>query len=95
MDLAKALAMRELVESLADDSFRPLRQVRAGLPFLSGDLDVAKGQLAASTFSSMALGPHIIHVVGYSEAEHAAGPAVVIESCKICLLYTSDPVIFL
>lgn len=83
MDLAKALAMRELVESLADDSFRPLRQVRAGLPFLSGDLDVAKGQLAASTFSSMALGPHIIHVVGYSEAEHAAGPAVVIESCKI------------
>ncbi len=83
MDLAKILAQRELVEQLADSGFRTWRQVRAGLPFLSGDLDVAKGQLAASTYLSMALSPHIIHVVGYSEAEHAATPQVVIESCKI------------
>jgi hypothetical protein len=27
--------------------------------------------------------PHIIHVVGYSEALHAATPEVIIESCKI------------
>ena len=83
MDLAKNLAMREMVESLEDESFHPLRQVRAGLPFLSADFDIAKGQLAASTYASMALAPHIIHVVGYSEAEHAADPAVVIESCRI------------
>ena len=83
MDLAKGLAMREMVESLADETFRPLRQVRAGLPFLSGDLSVAKGQLAASTYSSMALAPQIVHVVGYSEAERAADPSVVIESCRI------------
>ena len=104
MDLAKALAMREMVESLADETFRPLRQVRAGLPFLSGDLFVAKGQLAASTYSSMALNPQIIHVVGYSEAERAADPAVVIESCRIVrgvvrsILYggtdpTADPIV--
>nr|WP_122011715.1 cobalamin-dependent protein [Maliibacterium massiliense] len=83
MDLAKALAQMALVESLADSGFRTYRQVRAGLPFFSSDLDVAKGQLAASTQLSMALAPHIIHVVGYSEAEHAATPEVVIESCKI------------
>ena len=83
MDLAKNLAMKEMVESLEDQNFHPLRQVRAGLPFLSADFAIAKGQLAASTYASMALAPHIIHVVGYSEAEHAADPAVVIESCRI------------
>jgi hypothetical protein len=31
----------------------------------------------------MAVRPDIIHVVGYSEAEHAATPAVIIESTKI------------
>jgi len=31
----------------------------------------------------MAVRPHIIHVVGYSEAEFAATPEVVIESCRI------------
>ncbi len=83
MDLAKVLAQVELTESLAAQDFRVYREVRAGLPFLSGDPDIAKGQLAASTSLSMAIRPHIIHVVGYSEAEHAATPEVVIESCKI------------
>ncbi len=83
MDLAKVLAQIELVESLADDSFTCYRQTRAGLPFLSGDLDVAKGQLAASTMLQRNVRPHIIHVVGYREAAHAATPEVIIESTKI------------
>lgn len=83
MDLAKVLAQLEMTESLATKEFRVYRQVRAGLPFLSSDADVAKGQLAASTQLSMAIEPHIIHVVGYSEALEAASSEVVIESCKI------------
>ena len=83
MDLAKVLAMIELAESLVDDSFNLYRETRAGLPFLSSDLSVAKGQLAASTMLQMNVKPDIIHVVGYSEAEHAATPAVIIESTKI------------
>jgi len=83
MDLAKVLAQIELTESLADDEFRVYRQTRAGLPFLSGDEAVAKGQLAATTALQMSVKPHIIHVVGYSEALHAATPQVIIESCKI------------
>ncbi|MFO7612493.1 MAG: cobalamin B12-binding domain-containing protein [Clostridia bacterium] len=83
MDLAKVLAQIEITESLADGEFRIFREVRAGLPFLSGDPDVAKGQLAATTSLAMNVFPHIIHVVGFSEAEHAATPDVVIESCKI------------
>ena len=83
MDLAKVLAQIELSESLADVDFRVYRQTRAGLPFLSGDSYVAKGQLAATTVLQMNVRPHIIHVVGYSEGTHAATPEVVIESCKI------------
>ncbi|HYE84576.1 MAG TPA: methionine synthase [Clostridia bacterium] len=83
MDLAKMLAKVELIESLHEDGFRSYRQVRAGLASLSADLDVAKGQLAASTYMAMSIKPHIVHVVGFSEADHAAGPEDVIESTKI------------
>lgn len=83
MDLAKMLAKIELIESLEDEDFKVFRQVRAGLASLSADLDVAKGQLAASTYLAMSIKPHIIHVVGFSEADHAANPEDVIESCKI------------
>lgn len=83
MDLAKMLAKIELIESLENNSFKVYRQVRAGLASLSADLDVAKGQLAASTYLAMSVKPHIIHVVGFSEADHAAKSEDVIESCKI------------
>lgn len=83
MDLAKMLAKIELIESLEDKSFKAYRQVRAGLASLSSDLDVAKGQLAASTYLAMSIKPHIVHVVGFSEADHAAKPEDVIESTKI------------
>jgi hypothetical protein len=83
MDLAKMLAKVELIESLEDGSFKTYRQVRAGLASLSADLDVAKGQLAASTYMAMSIKPHIVHVVGFSEADHAAEPEDVIESTKI------------
>jgi hypothetical protein len=83
MDLAKVTAQILLTESLADAGFRVYREVRAGLPFLSGDMYVAKGQLAAATALAMNVKPHIIHVVGYSEAEYAATPEVVVESCGI------------
>jgi len=83
MDLAKAMAQIELTESLTSSDFHVYRQTRAGLPFLSGDAAVAKGQLAATTALQMNVKPHIIHVVGYSEALHAATPEVIIESSKI------------
>ncbi len=47
------------------------------------DLFQAKGQLSASAQLSMAIKPHIYHVVGYCEAHHAATAEDVIESCKI------------
>lgn len=83
MDLARVLAMIEMVESLEDNTFKTYRQTRAGLPLFAADPDVAKGQLAASTMMQMEVKPHIMHVVAYCEADHAATPEEVIESCKI------------
>lgn len=83
MDLAKVLAMNELVNSLEDNNFTVFRETRAGLPLFHPDVDIAKGQLAASTFMQMMIKPHILHVVGYCEADHAAKAEEVIESCKI------------
>lgn len=97
MDLAKMLAKAELIESLHDENFTTMRQVRAGLLSLSPDMDVAQGQLAASAVLAMGMKPHIIHVVSFTEADHAATPDDVIESCKIvrgvlknCLFGFSD-----
>jgi len=83
LDLAKILAQMEMVEGLHNKNFVSYRQTRAGLLHLSPHLDVAKGQLASSTMLALAVKPHIIHVVGFCEGDHAASPADVIESCRI------------
>ncbi|WP_321421997.1 hypothetical protein [uncultured Methanobacterium sp.] len=83
MDTAKMLAKIELVESLHDQDFKSYRMIRTGLASLSADPDFAKGQLASSLTLSMVLKPHIVHVVGFSEGDHLASPADIIESCKI------------
>lgn len=83
MDLAKMLAKIEMIEGLQDENFTVYRQARAGLASLPADILQAKGQLSASAQLSMAIKPHIYHVVGYCEAHHAATADDVIESCKI------------
>jgi hypothetical protein len=83
MDLAKMLAKHELITGLADERFTVFTQVRAGLASLSPRPHLAKGQMAASAVLSLALKPHILHVVGYSEGDHAVTAAELIESCEI------------
>jgi len=83
MDLAKMLAKAEMAEALEDSGFRCYRQTRTGLLSYPVDPDYAKGQLAASVYLQMAMHPNIVHVVASCEADHAAKPEDVIESCKI------------
>ncbi len=83
MDLAKMLAKIELIESLHDSNFTTLRQTRTGLYSYPTDYYEGKGQLASSTLLQMQLDPHIVHVVAYCEADHAAKPKDIIESTKI------------
>ena len=83
MDIAKMMAKNELIEELGDDSFTVVRQVRAGLSHFSSEPSFAQGQLAASAVVSLAMKPHIFHVVGFSEGDHAILPEELIQSCNI------------
>src|SRR5262249_9982239 len=58
---------------------------------------VARGHLAATVCLQMQLKPHIVHIVGHTEAHHATTAAELIEACRIadgaisqCLLGLPD-----
>jgi methylmalonyl-CoA mutase cobalamin-binding subunit len=83
MDLAKMLATLDMIAPLAGPDFRIWRQTRTGLLSYPLDVDAARAHLATSVYLQMALRPHIVHVVGHTEAHHAATAADVIEACKL------------
>ncbi|MGQ9625554.1 MAG: cobalamin-dependent protein [Anaerolineae bacterium] len=83
MDLAKMLAVLDMIAPLEGEDFRIWRQTRTGLLSYPLDLDAARAHLAASVYLQMALSPHIVHVVGHTEAHHAATAEEVIEACKL------------
>jgi methylmalonyl-CoA mutase cobalamin-binding subunit len=83
MDLAKMLTVLDVIEPLASENFRIWKQTRTGLLSHPLDIDMARGHLAASVYLQMALKPHIIHIVGHTEAHHAATADDVIEASKI------------
>ncbi len=83
MDLAKMLAVLEMIAPLESPDFRIWRQTRIGLLSHPLDIDMARGHLASATYLQMALKPHIYHIVGHTEADHAATAEDVIEASKI------------
>jgi len=83
MDLAKMLAVLEIIKPLADKGFHIWKQTRIGLLSHPLDPDAARGHLAASTYLQMALKPDIYHIVGHTEAHHAATADDVIQASKI------------
>jgi hypothetical protein len=95
MDLSKMLAVLDMIEPLTTGllpsqsekvnqfGFRIWRQVRTGLLSYPLDPTAARAHLAASVYLQMALRPHIVHVVGFSEADHAATAGEVIEACGL------------
>jgi hypothetical protein len=83
MDLAKTLAALELTGELASPDFHLWRQTRTGLLSYPLEMDAARAHLATSVYLQMALQPQIVHVVGYTEADHAATAAEVIQSCRL------------
>jgi len=83
MDLAKMLAILELIQPLESPDFHIWRQTRTGLLSYPLELGAARAQLATSVYIQMAIHPHIVHVVGHTEADHAATADDVIEACRI------------
>jgi hypothetical protein len=73
----------DMVEPLQNEDFKVWRQSRIGLLSHPLDPDAARGHLAAATYLQMALKPHIYHIVGHTEAHHAATADDVIEAGKI------------
>jgi methylmalonyl-CoA mutase cobalamin-binding subunit len=84
MDLAKMLAVLDLIVPLAQEgSFRIWRQTRTGLLSYPLAPAAARAHLAASIYLQMALHPHIVHIVGQTEADHAAIAKDVIEASQM------------
>ena len=83
MDLAKMLATLDLMAPLEGQEFRIWRQTRTGLLSYPQELDAARAHLAASVYVQMGLKPHIVHIVGHTEAHHAATAGDVIQACKL------------
>lgn len=90
-DIAKARASLALLRELEDPNFRVYFQTRAGLDYLSHDMEKAKVQLATVTAlmddiePNNTNSPNIIHVVSYSEGRHLATPSIINESIQITL----------
>jgi hypothetical protein len=80
MDLARMLAILKLIEPLEDENFRVLRQTRTGLLSYPLERNAARAHLASSIYLQMTLKPQIIHIVGHTEADHAATGEDVIEA---------------
>ena len=100
MDLAKMLAVLEMVATLTPDpppggkgaehpgegrggEFRVWKQTRTGLLSYPLDPECGAGHLAASVYLQMALKPDIVHMVGHTEADHAATAEDVIEASRM------------
>ena len=104
MDLAKMLAVLEMVEALSPNltpgpslkgrgerdkrkgrggEFRIWKQTRSGLLSYPLEPNAARGHLSASIYLQMALKPDIVHIVGHTEAHHAATAVDVIEASQI------------
>ena len=82
-DLAKMLAVIALIKPLERPDFRIWLQTRTGLLSYPLNPASARAHLAASVYVQMALKPHIVHVVGHTEADHAATADDVIEACGL------------
>lgn len=83
MDLAKMAAMLRIIAPLEDENFRILRQTRTGLLSYPLQPAAARAHLAASIYLQMAVRPHIVHIVGHTEADHAATADDIIEAAQM------------
>jgi methylmalonyl-CoA mutase cobalamin-binding subunit len=84
MDLAKMLAVMKMIAPLerveGPNGFRIYKQTRTGLLSYPLQPDAARAHLSASIYLQMALRPQVVHIVGHTEAHHAATAQDIIEA---------------
>ena len=66
-----------------EGEFRIWKQARSGLLSYPLEPNAARGHLSASIYLQMALKPDIVHIVGHTEAHHAATAGDVIEASQM------------
>jgi len=69
-----------LITPLENERFRIWRQTRTGLLSYPLETNAARAHLSASVYLQMALCPHIVHIVGHTEAHHAATAQDIIDA---------------
>ncbi|OGO17682.1 MAG: hypothetical protein A2Z14_13155 [Chloroflexi bacterium RBG_16_48_8] len=72
-----------MVAPLSGPDFQVWRQVRTGLLSYPLESSAARAHLSASIYLQMALRPHIVHIVGHTEADHAADANEIIEASNM------------
>jgi methylmalonyl-CoA mutase cobalamin-binding subunit len=83
MDIAKMAASLKITEAFEDDTFHIWRQTRTGLLSYPLEENAARAHLASSIYAQMSLCPHIVHIVGHTEAHHAATAADIIDAARM------------
>ena len=83
MDLARMLAVLRMIEPLGGDDFHIYRQTRTGLLSYPLSDAAARAHLATSIYVQMTLQPDIVHIVGHTEAHHAATASDVIQAAEM------------
>ena len=81
MDIAKMAALLDMDAELENENFTVWRQTRTGLLSYPLEPAAARAHLSASIYLQMSLHPHIVHIVGHTEAHHAATADDIIEAC--------------
>jgi len=98
MDLSKMLAVLEIIAPMSSPHFprtsaenggteggrfNIYKQTRTGLLSYPVEINAARAHLSASIYLQMALRPDIIHIVGHTEADHAATGKDIIEAARM------------
>ena len=83
MDLAKMAAAMEMSRALENENFKLWQQTRTGLLSYPLEPAAARAHLSASIYVQMGMKPDIVHVVGHTEAHHAATADDIIEACRM------------
>ena len=80
MDLGKMLAVLEMISPLSGPDFRIWLQTRTGLLSYPLEPAAARAHLSSNIYLQMSLRPDIVHIVGHTEADHAATADEIIEA---------------
>lgn len=83
MEIAKMLAIIEVISELEDHHFKVYRQVTVSITRSSSNPSINKGQLSAISRLYMVIKPHIVHVASFNNGGCSIETDEIIGNCKL------------